>query len=192
MSPLPAGAPLPEDTLLQGKHPGPITHSLGHLFRGDRAVRSFRCHLSSPACHQDGLEQSPANLLLAHLHHLSSTELSILLHRPQVPGQHRTNLTQAVSPEISTPGWYLLHHQADLAPLRQRGRFYSPYFLPTHPKGALQHCSSQGLHRCFWSGAQSPPKARTRAGAARLGITSRQTPTSQLLYKGWFWSFGVA
>lgn len=74
-----------------------------------------------PACHQDGLEQSPANPLLAHLHHLHSTKLSIPLQGSQVPGQHHTNLTQPVSPGISNPGWYLRHHQADLAPPKQRG-----------------------------------------------------------------------
>lgn len=126
-----------------------------------------------PACHQDGLEQSPANPLLTHLHHLSSTKLSILLQGSQAPGQHHTNLRQPASPGISNPGWYLLHHQADLAPPKQRGCLYSP----TCPKGALhlpaqlhsskhtfRHCTPQGLHESFWAGAQSPQRQGRQLG----------------------------
>jgi len=58
---------------------------------------------------------------------------------PGNPGQHHTNLTQPPSSGISNPGWYLLHHQADLALPKQRSCVYSPYsYLPR--KGFAPPC----------------------------------------------------
>lgn len=106
------------------------------------------------ARHQDGLEQSPANPLLTHLHHLSSTKLSIPLQGSQIPGQHLTNLTQPASPGISNPGWYLLHHRAEPAPPKQRGCVYSPY--SNLPKSGFAHPCSINTALSTSSGTAHP------------------------------------
>lgn len=150
MSPLPAGAPLSVGTLLQGNRPGPITHlqSLGNLFRGDTAVRSFRCHLSSDL---QRLSLSPEWIRAV---------TSKPTPHPPSPPEH---------PSPWTPGPRAASHQPhtasesrDLnsrlvsASPKQRGCVYSPYsFLPAqkglcstaHPRGCT---GSSGLeHKAY-------------------------------------------
>lgn len=128
-------------------HPGPITHlspqSLRNLFRGDTAVRSFWCCLREVRKGQPQLfdlqrpslspERIRAVTRKAALHPRSLLEQHQTKHlSPGIPGPrgapHQPHIT---SLGISNPGWYLLHHQADLAPLKQKGCIYFPYsYLP--------------------------------------------------------------